>query len=109
MLSYEMSNASDVVFFPISIYTKDWFKQDLITESEYGVPVKLALNTLNGISEKQTLSILHLENNILKLHESFIPLQSSHTRSGDTATIKDTTKNKVVDGDEPTPEGGGDE
>jgi hypothetical protein len=104
-----MSNASDVVYFPISIYTKDWFKQDLITESEYGVPVKLALNTLNGISEKQTLSILNLENNILKLHESFIPLQSSHTRSGDIATTKDTTKDKIDDGGGTAPEGGGDE
>lgn len=103
MLSYELGNASDVVFYPISIYTKDWFKQDLITESEYGVPVKLALNVLNGISEKQTLSIMHLENDILKLPEKFVPLQSSHTQSGDITTTKGTpedTGNEPEDGGE---------
>lgn len=102
MLKYELSNPSDVVYYPISVYTKDWFKEDLIKESEYGVPVKLALNVLNGISEKQTLSIMHLENDILKLPDKFIPLQSSHTQSGTqkTTTPSITNEPENEDGDE---------
>lgn len=66
---------------PVSVYTKDDYKQTLLTDGQNGLPVRLALNALNGISELQTLSLLTLENDILQLDKKFVPLISSNTVS----------------------------
>lgn len=80
-LSYQVSNNARVKFFEVSVYTKDWFKESLRQDAEYGLPVKMALNTLNGFSEKDTLALAYLENEVLHLSDSWEPLQSSHTTS----------------------------
>lgn len=85
-LSYELSSPSKVVFMPVSVYTKDDYKQTLLADGQNGLPVRLALNTLNGISELQTLSLLTLENDILQLDKKFVPLISSNTVSHTEAT-----------------------
>ncbi len=71
---------------PVSVYTKDDYKQTLLADGQNGLPVRLALNTLNGISELQTLSLLTLENDILQLDKKFVPLISSNTVSHTEAT-----------------------
>lgn len=82
MLSYEGQNLCKVKFFPVSIYTVDWFKESLLKSGEYGVSTSvLAMNTLNGFSEKDTLYLAHLENDILHLENKIKPLSSSHTQS----------------------------
>lgn len=86
-LSLKVSNPAKVKFFEVSAYTKDWFRNALTTQAEYSMPVKLALNTLNGFSEKDTLALAYLENNVLKLSDAFQPLSSSHTQSGSTTNI----------------------
>lgn len=86
-LQLRVSNAAKVKFFEVSVYTKDWFRNALTTQAEYSMPVKLALNTLNGFSEKDTLALSHLENAVLKLSDAFEPLSSSHTQSGSSTNI----------------------
>ena len=51
--------------------------------STYGFPNKLALNTLNGFSELDTLAMNFLEEECLGLTDKFVPLKSSHTTSSD--------------------------
>lgn len=81
-LSYLCSNPSKVKFFPISVYTREQFKEDLLKAGQYSLPVKLAYLTISGLSEKDGLSLLNLENNVLKLQETMIyPLHSSFTQS----------------------------
>lgn len=82
-ISYHISNPSKVKFFEVSVYTKEAFKDSLRTDGQYGLPLKLALNTLNGFSELDTLSLNYLEENCLKLSEKFVPFNSSYTQSGD--------------------------
>ena len=81
-LTYHISNPSKVIFFALSVYTKEALKESLRTDAQYGLPVKLALNTLNGFSENDTLALNYLEENCLKLSEKFVPLSSSYTQSG---------------------------
>lgn len=81
-LTYHISNPSKVKFFAVSVYTKEALKESLRTDAQYGLPVKLALNTLNGFSENDTLALNYLEENCLKLSEKFVPLSSSYTQSG---------------------------
>lgn len=80
-LTYQVGNPAKVKFFPVSVYTKEAYKESLRLDAEVSMPVKLALNTFNNYSEKETLAMLYLEENILGLSQSLAPLQSSHTTS----------------------------
>ena len=82
MLSYLVSDPAKVKFFEVSAYTKDAFKESLQKDLNYGFVSALAINSLNGFSELDTLSLNYLENDVLKLNEKFIPLQTASTRSG---------------------------
>ena len=84
-LSYHVSNPAKVKMLETSTYTKSAFKKELLEDGTYGLPTALAVNTLNGFSELETLSLNFLEQDVLGLSEKFKPLQSSHTQSGDSA------------------------
>lgn len=95
-LSYHVGNPAKVKFFEISVYTKAEFKKAMLEAAQYGLPTKLAYNTLNGFSELDTLAMNFLEEDVLQLSDKFKPLQSSYTQSGseskEGAPEKDTTE-----------------
>ena len=82
MLSYLMSDPAKVKFFEVSAYTKDAFKESLQKDLNYGFVSALAINSLNGFSELDTLALNYLEKDVLKLNEKFIPLATASTQSG---------------------------
>lgn len=101
-LSYWVSNPAKVKFFEISIYTKDAFKKSLLESAQYGLPTKLAYNTLNGFSELDTMALNFLEEEVLQVSEKFKPLQSSYTQAGQVGSEEGAPKK---DADELTDEG----
>ena len=82
MLSYLVSDPAKVKFFEVSAYTKDAFKESLQKDLNYGFVSALAINSLNGFSELDTLALNYLEKDVLKLNEKFVPLQTASTQSG---------------------------
>ena len=94
MLSYQISNPAKVKFFNVSIHTKEAFKESMQKDLQYGYPNIIAINSLNGVSEIDTLSMNFLENDILNLTNKFKPLTSaatvSHTDEGGAPTKSDT-------------------
>ena len=82
MLSYLVSDPAKVKFFEVSAYTKDAFKESLQKDLNYGFVSALAINSLNGFSELDTLALNYLERDVLKLNEKFIPLATASTQSG---------------------------
>lgn len=82
-LTCVLGEHAKVRYLAVSPLTKDAFRKRLLEDATYGEPNRLMLNTLNGISELETLSLKFLEQDCLNLHEEMIPLQSSHTQSGD--------------------------
>lgn len=82
-LSYYIKNPARVKFFKVSVYTKDSLKESLRNDAQYGIPTKLAINSFNGYSEKESMAMNFLEEEILHLSDKFIPLSSSHTMSSD--------------------------
>lgn len=68
-------------FLDKTIFNKKEFNEELIKSCQYGFPLKTALGVSLGISQSSVESMSYLENNILKINESFIPLSSSHTQS----------------------------
>lgn len=94
ILSLYVDNACSVKFFDVSIYTKQEFMDNILKGNEYGLTSKLLYNSVNGFSEKETIAINHLENDILKIN--FTPVESTHTQSGNSdsagrPTSSDTT------------------
>ena len=91
MLSYQVKNHAKVKFFDVSIHTRDAFKESMQKDLQYGFPNIVAINSLNGVSELDTLAMNFLENDILNLTDKFKPLTSANTVS-----------NKSSDGGAPT-------
>jgi hypothetical protein len=97
MLSYQVSNPSKVKFFEISAYTKDAFKESMQKDLQYGYPNILAINSLNGFSELDTLSLNFLENDVLGLTERFQNLTSSATISGSEGGRPESSDTEISD------------
>lgn len=76
-------DACKVKFFPVSVYTKDDYKEQLLTAGQNGFSTKLAYNTFNGFSEKDSMALNFLEEDILHLSEKLVPLSTSYTQSGE--------------------------
>jgi len=95
-IAYNVAKPARIKLLAVTPYDKATYKADLQKDAMYGIPVKLTLNTLNGYTELETLSLNFLEENCLNLSSEFIPLQSSNTQSGTStsggAPTIDTTK-----------------
>lgn len=91
-LYYMLSNPSIVKYLETSPWMKNEKKKELIESAQYGVPVKMAVAALDGFSPLEVLRMQFLENDTLGLHDTWIPLQSSYTQSGNNSNQKDITE-----------------
>ena len=102
-LSYKVSNPSKVKHFEVSVYTKEEFAESLLKSCQYSFANRLAYNTCLGMSEKDTLALAFLENEVLDLPNLMShPLSSSFTQSG---TDPDDVGAPTKDDDEITESG----
>lgn len=83
-LSYVIGDHAKVKYIKTSPWLKSETRKELLESAQYGVPVKMALASLNGFSPLEVLSMQFFENDCLSLHDKWIPLQSSYTMSSDT-------------------------
>lgn len=82
-LDYIMpDNGMRVKYLPVTPYFKDEAIKQTTEACTLGLPMKTQLATLMGMSPLDMNSMLHLENNILKLQDKLIPMQSTYTQSG---------------------------
>ena len=79
-------NGMRVKYLPITPYFKDEAIKQTVEACTLGLPLKTQLATLMGMSPMDMHSMLYLENNILKLQDKFIPLQTTYTQTGDGST-----------------------
>ena len=73
-----------VTFLDITRYSKDDYIKGLKEASSLGLPVKLKYSSAMGQSPSSALNMEFLENSVLNIVDNWVPLQSSHTQSGDT-------------------------
>ena len=101
-LKYQLKDASKIKFMEVTKYSRLDFKDSLRQDATYGLPVKLAINTLNGFNELETLSMAHLEQ-ALDLTSLFVPLASSNTmNTGDLSGNKEKPVGELTDEGEKT-------
>ena len=82
LLYFIEKNHAKIKFFPISAYTRDEFRESLLASAQNGFSSNIiAYNTLNGVSEKDTMCMLHLTNDILQLPDKLTPLSTSYTKT----------------------------
>jgi hypothetical protein len=86
----------------VTIFNREEYIDRLLKSAQYGFPVKLMLSSLLGVSPAQTSAMTYLENTILGLVDSFVPLQSSHTQSGKEQAQTEKPKDVTDDGGRPT-------
>lgn len=82
-MSQYVNNPSKVKFFEVSTYTAKQFRDELLENAQNSLPMKLAIASMSGFSELDTLSLNFLEEDVLGLHDRFsYPLNTSYTQSG---------------------------
>ena len=96
-LTFVMGKHATVKYLEVSPLTKESYRKGLLENGTYGEPVRLALNTLNGFNELETLSLQFLEQDCLKLHENLKPMLSSHTQSNKKGNQKDAGAGELTD------------
>lgn len=75
--------ACKVKYFEVTVYTAEDMRASLLSSCQYSFSNRLAYNTFNGVSEKATMAMEFLENQVLHLPDIMIhPLQSSYTTPG---------------------------
>lgn len=87
-ISLYIKNPATVKFFKVSTYTIKDFRKELLENSNGGLPHKLAVSSMTGLSEKETLALNFLEEDILGLSEKFKPLNSSYTQSSSDGKVE---------------------
>ena len=99
-ISLYVNNASRVKFFEVSTYTAKQFRQELLENASNGLPNKLAIASMSGFSELDTLSLNFLEEEILGLKNKLVPLSTSYTQS-----VNDKSGTTEKDADQLSDEG----
>lgn len=91
-LKYEFKQKYDFRFLDVTVFNRDSVIDRELRLAQASLPNKLTVMCAAGVNPLTTLSSLIFENEILKLHERFMPLQTSYTQSasptGDTDPIK---------------------
>ena len=83
MLAFNVSNPCHVSYFPVSIYTKEDYRKNMLESLQHGYPYRLSYGTLLNFTERETMSQLKFNQDVLGLHNLMMyPLQSSYTMTG---------------------------
>ena len=86
-----------IKFYEVSVYTKKELRKELLENAQNGLPTKLAINTLSGFSELDSLALNYLETKVLKLQDEFIPLNTSYTQSDNSSGGQEKDVDELTD------------
>jgi len=83
-LKYSENNkySFEVNLVPISHYNRKEMLDLYLKAATFGYS-KILVAIASGLKQSSFLDLMELENDILKLHDNMVPLQSSHTSTGD--------------------------
>lgn len=77
-----------LTFLNTTIYNRGTVQSQLMTAAQYSFPVKLQAAAAYGLSPSDMEGLLVLENDILRLQDSMIPVASSHTQSSEIIDVE---------------------
>lgn len=98
VMQYVVSNPARIHQYHVGRLTRDDFRKELLEDAQYSLPSKLAIMSLSGLDALDTLSLNHLEENILKLGDKFNdPLKSSYTSSNNEGGRPTSSDSEITD------------
>ena len=83
-----------------TVFNRNDVADAMLKAAQNGEPFKIDYGVALGKSPSRIIGSLLLENTVLKLHEKFVPLQTSYTATGDEITGRPTNESKGQDIDE---------
>ena len=83
LVSNNKNFSFDIIFPQITIFNRKKMFELYQAGATFGFPTKLLSMAALGINQSEMEALLNYENNILKLHETMIPVTSSHTQTGE--------------------------
>lgn len=91
----------NVSILPVTRFNQDTMYKMYLESATYGVPVKSHIAATVGLDPIEVMNMSYLENDLLKMHEEWIPLQSSHTMGdpleGEEGRPEEKDPSKVAD------------
>lgn len=92
-------NGMRVKYMPITPYFQDEAIKQVKEACSLGLPMKTQYAALMGMSPLDMNSMAYLENEVLQLHDKFIPLESTYTQAGgsDTGGAPEKPENELTD------------
>lgn len=100
-IGYRINHPCKIKFFEVSTYTIDDFRKELLEDAQNGLPTKLAIASMSGLSELDTLSLNYLEESVLSLSDRFdSPLSTSYTQSSNTGSSEKDVDDLTDSGEE---------
>lgn len=86
----------NISILPVTRFNQETIYKMYLESATYGVPTKQYLGATVGLDPIELMNMSFLENELLSMHDEWIPLQSSHTMSDEPAEGTD-----AVDGGRP--------
>lgn len=77
----------EVTLLPVSHYNKEKMLDLYLKSAQFGFS-KIVVGVVSGIKQSSLLDIIEMENELMNLDEIMIPLQSTHTQTGEEETAK---------------------
>ena len=91
---YLKNEFSDLLYnvniLPVTRFNQDIMYKMYLESATYGVPVKSHLSATVGLDPIEVMNMAYLENDLLEMHEGWIPLQSAHTMSNEEEQPKES-------------------
>ena len=91
----------EVNILPISHYNREEMLDLYLKTAQYGYS-KIMVGIATGIKQSSFIDLMELENDVLKLHDNMMPLQSSHTAAGGNTDEGGRPEKKIEDKEEKT-------
>lgn len=73
----------NVTILPVTRFNQPDMHKMYMESATFGIPIKSFVSATVGLDPIETMNMAYLENDLLKMHEEFIPLMSSHTMGDD--------------------------
>lgn len=80
MVQCHLPNPSKVKFMEVTKYTREEFKSSMMSDMNYGLPMLLALGTMNGFSEIESIAMARFYNDVIMLRDVMYPYHTAATQ-----------------------------
>ena len=81
----KFNGAFKVALLDATVFNKNDLIDQLLKLAQYGIPTTAQISALVGMNQADLMSMNFVENDILDIANTFIPLSSSHTQASDTS------------------------